>query len=154
MKEKAAKVGRNDPCPCGSGLKYKRCCMGKGKSDALDLATLYARKYNIRLKQKADVEGIRKAGRLVLEALDLVESKIQPGLVTEGCSEGGRGLADTGLVDGVTTNFLFLQLDTEVVSALHDLQYPARGSVDLGADSVAGDEDDLMRCHMLLRAQE
>lgn len=20
-----AKVGRNDPCPCGSGLKYKKC---------------------------------------------------------------------------------------------------------------------------------
>ena len=25
----AAKVGRNDPCPCGSGLKYKRCCLGR-----------------------------------------------------------------------------------------------------------------------------
>jgi uncharacterized protein len=25
----APKVGRNDPCPCGSGLKYKKCCMGK-----------------------------------------------------------------------------------------------------------------------------
>lgn len=24
-----AKVGRNDPCPCGSGKKYKKCC-GKG----------------------------------------------------------------------------------------------------------------------------
>jgi len=23
------KVGRNDPCPCGSGLKYKKCCMRK-----------------------------------------------------------------------------------------------------------------------------
>jgi uncharacterized protein len=23
---KSAKVGRNDPCPCGSGHKYKRCC--------------------------------------------------------------------------------------------------------------------------------
>ena len=23
---KHAKVGRNDPCPCGSGLKYKKCC--------------------------------------------------------------------------------------------------------------------------------
>ena len=23
---KAAKVGRNDPCPCGSGKKYKKCC--------------------------------------------------------------------------------------------------------------------------------
>lgn len=21
-------VGRNDPCPCGSGKKYKKCCMG------------------------------------------------------------------------------------------------------------------------------
>jgi hypothetical protein len=25
----APKIGRNDPCPCGSGLKYKRCCLGK-----------------------------------------------------------------------------------------------------------------------------
>lgn len=24
------KVGRNDPCPCGSGKKYKKCC-GRGK---------------------------------------------------------------------------------------------------------------------------
>jgi uncharacterized protein len=23
------KAGRNDPCPCGSGRKYKKCCMGK-----------------------------------------------------------------------------------------------------------------------------
>ncbi len=23
------KVGRNDPCPCGSGRKYKNCCLGK-----------------------------------------------------------------------------------------------------------------------------
>ena len=23
---KGPKVGRNDPCPCGSGLKYKKCC--------------------------------------------------------------------------------------------------------------------------------
>ncbi|MBN2728108.1 MAG: SEC-C domain-containing protein [Bacteroidales bacterium] len=23
---KSADVGRNAPCPCGSGKKYKRCC--------------------------------------------------------------------------------------------------------------------------------
>ncbi len=23
------KVGRNDPCPCGSGKKFKQCCWGK-----------------------------------------------------------------------------------------------------------------------------
>ncbi len=27
------KVGRNDPCPCGSGKKFKKCCMGKGIYD-------------------------------------------------------------------------------------------------------------------------
>lgn len=26
---KDAKVGRNDPCPCGSGKKYKKCCIDK-----------------------------------------------------------------------------------------------------------------------------
>ena len=24
------KVGRNDPCPCGSGKKYKHCCGKNG----------------------------------------------------------------------------------------------------------------------------
>ena len=23
------RVGRNDPCPCGTGAKYKKCCLGK-----------------------------------------------------------------------------------------------------------------------------
>lgn len=26
---KSIKPGRNDPCPCSSGLKYKKCCLGK-----------------------------------------------------------------------------------------------------------------------------
>ena len=28
-RRKKGKVGRNDPCPCGSGKKYKNCCMRK-----------------------------------------------------------------------------------------------------------------------------
>jgi len=23
------KIGRNDPCPCGSNLKFKKCCISK-----------------------------------------------------------------------------------------------------------------------------
>jgi len=26
VRREGAKVGRNDPCPCGSGKKYKKCC--------------------------------------------------------------------------------------------------------------------------------
>ena len=29
VRRQAPKVGRNDPCPCGSGKKYKNCCMNK-----------------------------------------------------------------------------------------------------------------------------
>jgi len=25
------KISRNDPCPCGSGKKYKKCCISKSK---------------------------------------------------------------------------------------------------------------------------
>ncbi len=28
------KIGRNDPCPCGSGKKYKKCCMNKDQAQA------------------------------------------------------------------------------------------------------------------------
>jgi len=33
---KDKKVGPNDPCPCGSGKKYKKCCMQKDKSANLE----------------------------------------------------------------------------------------------------------------------
>jgi uncharacterized protein YecA (UPF0149 family) len=26
VRRQQPKVGRNDPCPCGSGKKYKKCC--------------------------------------------------------------------------------------------------------------------------------
>jgi preprotein translocase subunit SecA len=33
VRRTAPKVGRNDPCPCGSGKKYKKCC-GLGAEQA------------------------------------------------------------------------------------------------------------------------
>ena len=33
VKKASEKVGRNDPCPCGSGKKYKKCC-GSGNNNA------------------------------------------------------------------------------------------------------------------------
>jgi len=29
LRSAGRKLGRNDPCPCGSGLKYKKCCQGR-----------------------------------------------------------------------------------------------------------------------------
>ena len=30
-----AKVSRNEPCPCGSGKKYKKCCFNKNQQEGL-----------------------------------------------------------------------------------------------------------------------
>jgi len=34
VKAAGRRVGRNDPCPCGSGRKYKHCCMRKDLAQA------------------------------------------------------------------------------------------------------------------------
>jgi SEC-C motif len=36
MIERTDRPGRNDPCHCGSGKKYKRCCMAKDQDLAFD----------------------------------------------------------------------------------------------------------------------
>ena len=36
VRNKDKKVGPNDPCPCGSGKKYKKCCMQKDKANGME----------------------------------------------------------------------------------------------------------------------
>ncbi len=77
------KVRRNDPCPCGSGLKYKKCCLARDIIDpAAQNKELYLKRYHIRLKEPKDIENIRKAGQLALTTLDRVAEQIRPGLAT------------------------------------------------------------------------
>ena len=83
QKKKQDKIGRNDPCPCGSGKKYKNCCMGRSTSSPDAFKQLYQKRYNIRLKTPADVEKIRRAGQLVMATFKEVEAVLRPGLVTD-----------------------------------------------------------------------
>jgi len=82
MKNKKVKVGRNDLCLCGSGLKYKKCCLRKEGAGKENLKDLYFTKYNIRLKETEDIEGIRRAGLLALKTLDMVGHEIRVGMST------------------------------------------------------------------------
>ncbi len=38
-----ATIGRNDPCPCGRGQKYKRCCLPREEAAAAERAAARAR---------------------------------------------------------------------------------------------------------------
>ncbi len=77
------KVGRNDLCPCGSGKKFKKCCEGLKKPIPVNLDNLYRKKYGIHLKKEKDIDGIRKAGQLVVETHKLVEGFLRPGISTD-----------------------------------------------------------------------
>jgi hypothetical protein len=47
----SGKVGRNDPCPCGSGKKYKKCCALRGDDDILNISLDPFTRYNERLTE-------------------------------------------------------------------------------------------------------
>ncbi|MBW2217554.1 MAG: type I methionyl aminopeptidase [Deltaproteobacteria bacterium] len=84
QKKNSEKIGRNDPCPCGSGRKYKKCCLEKdSEADPVDLKSLYFKKHKIQIKEAKDIEEIKKAGKLALATLDMVEAEIRPGMATE-----------------------------------------------------------------------
>ena len=83
MRTKFEKFGRNDPCPCGSGRKYKKCCLGRRDVSVASIRRSYEKQYKIRFKTEADIAGIRKAGDLVIRTLDLVSPLIVPGTQTE-----------------------------------------------------------------------
>ncbi len=66
---KKLKVGRNDPCPCGSGKKYKFCCMNKEKKDSQEKAQWIESKEEQKrwLKYYPETGVEKQEGRVYLE---------------------------------------------------------------------------------------
>ena len=51
-----AKIGRNELCPCGSGLKYKRCCLQQKKTNET-----VSSMQQLKISLLADIEKIQRA---------------------------------------------------------------------------------------------
>ncbi len=83
QKNRSRRTGRNDPCPCGSGRKYKSCCLASGGPEPDALAADYRKRYNIRLKTPEDVDAIRRSGRLVLDTFEAIRDLIRPDVATD-----------------------------------------------------------------------
>ena len=77
------KIGRNDACWCGSGKKYKACHAAfDDKLVQLKRAGKIIPSHKL-IKTKEQLEGIRKAGRLNTEILDMVAANIKEGMSTD-----------------------------------------------------------------------
>lgn len=77
------KIGRNDPCWCGSGKKYKTCHLEfDRKLENYEIMGDEVPDHSM-IKTPAQIEGIRAAGVINNQILDLVGEKIRPGISTE-----------------------------------------------------------------------
>lgn len=81
-------IGRNDPCWCGSGNKWKKChfphpgpCLPKTESK--NLVEDYLCKYKILIKDSKQIDGIRASCQLASQILDLTCAMAKPGITTQ-----------------------------------------------------------------------
>jgi methionyl aminopeptidase len=68
------KIRPNDPCPCGSGIKYKKCCFKKG-----DMANPEKKEG---IKTKVEIAGIKKACEFNAELMEYVKPQVEIGMTT------------------------------------------------------------------------
>jgi len=60
------KIGRNDPCPCGSGKKYKKCCLDKKPRERVVMVGSSEPLHGLHFdKDKMEFKGITHDGRLI-----------------------------------------------------------------------------------------
>ena len=120
-----AKIGRNQPCPCGSGKKYKRCCwLTNG-----DVATDRFAAHRARLEDEhADArEQLKHA------MSDLALHLIDAGRLDEAESESRR------LRDEFPDDPIGLQR----LARVHELRGDAKTAVDLYTRAIEQVDDDL-----------
>ena len=68
-----AKIGRNDPCPCGSGKKYKKCCFSL---EATELTVLSGNSYISNDLIPDDVPRVKLSGKVLSN--DGVKAEVDP----------------------------------------------------------------------------
>ena len=75
------RVGRNEPCPCGSGKKYKRCCAAKDQErlrDSSDVAGVTRAELRVHLEDHLTLERVQSLRAHELARLD--PRRIDPAL--------------------------------------------------------------------------
>jgi uncharacterized protein len=62
-----SQVGRNDPCPCGSGLKFKKCCLNKAEAAVKSYSSAERQSALAKLMRFSEREEFREIHKLALQ---------------------------------------------------------------------------------------
>ena len=77
------KIGRNDPCWCGSGKKYKKCHEAFDEKMEMMKQKGYAVVDRSLIKTPEQIEKIKESCKINIAVLDYVAEHIRPGISTE-----------------------------------------------------------------------
>jgi hypothetical protein len=126
-----AKVGRNDPCPCGSGKKFKRCCLERMEAEERSAR---------RQAESGRLAAERDEGPTIAAVLERARAALQESQAFEevdGLAERVLGLIDAGQYDEAESTARQLEseypdepLAIERLGQVHE----ARGSGDVAAE--------------------
>jgi hypothetical protein len=87
-----SKAGRNDPCPCGSGLKYKRCCLTKDrKAEGAQQAGLIAGGRSLQWVRQGRLMSHEQLSRELRLEIDAVEQRLRNAGVPPGREDDEEG---------------------------------------------------------------
>ena len=77
-----AKQRPNDPCPCGSGKKYKKCCGAGRRSGGISSLFAKPRPSGRGVKSALEIEGMRKACRFNAQLMNFIRPLVKEGMST------------------------------------------------------------------------
>jgi len=106
------KIGRNDPCPCGSGKKFKKCCYGKPEGKRPGAGAPPAQ-----ISLKAEVEKIQRAA-----AAGKSEVRTLGVFVFFSTAGGDAWLLELTEMDGLLVAEGGKSLDVEIVESAETLE--------------------------------
>lgn len=136
------KIGRNDPCPCGSGKKYKNCCLRKEKMSIPD-----------RIKQAVKESGYNEdIGNVLANMYRYMERKQWWGACHASCAALYVCLSELGykpklcigevLGQGLYFDHSWISLDDKMIDLAISMTMlggaPASGVIILGKDIKTG----------------
>lgn len=96
-------LGRNDPCPCGSGKKYKKCCLGKAPTTpaaqpistqptAYEAEPRFYPAVTLYCTQAALAEALKPGGRVFIHPYVLIKLRDDPRLIESANRQERAGL--------------------------------------------------------------
>ena len=150
------KLGRNDPCPCGSGKKYKKCCLNKPSQVHKfkhDISIVYAGIKNINSQLIKKSNALPYASASFTDAMDLAITSNALSLIKGFLHDNYYSITNALNIRNIIEHYVFILMDnagdiSDVQKELFNeqyklIEYRCYNKNDLGDNGVSIDREQM-----------